>query len=179
MAPKTKMASKSRKSSALFASNNFQANFSGKNFEGTDIQLMAAALRSSSLNVFFQCASTNTPQRYISHAYQSASINKDSDILSFKLVDDSTETLTKYRFVSLLGGHDGIPASELPPVYESSPTDDELSSFLEEIGYEDNPAPLGDLKRPSSRHPGTWRFILCSDASPGRREAQTPSTRTF
>ena len=49
--------------------------------------------------------------------------------------------------MSLLGGHDGIPASELPPVYESSPTDDNLSSFLEEIGYEDNPAPLGDLKK--------------------------------
>ena len=69
MSPKTKMASKSRKASALFASNNFQVDFSGKLFEGTDIKMMAAALRKSSHNVYFHCASTHTPNRYISHAY--------------------------------------------------------------------------------------------------------------
>ena len=158
MAPKTKMASKSRKASALFASNNFQADFSGKLFEGTDIKMMAAALRKSSLNIYFQCASTHTPNRYISHAYHSSTINKDSDTLSFKLIDDSTETLTKYRFVSLLGGHDGIPASELPPVDEPSTTDEDLSSFLKEIGYEDTPAPLGDLK--NAKFPAPWHMAV-------------------
>ena len=135
MAPKTKMVSKSRKTSTQIASNNFLADFSRKHFEGTEIKMMAAALQISDLQVYFQCASSQTPIHYITHAYHSTVIDKDSDTLSFKLVDDSTETLTQYRFVSLLGDHEGIPETELPPVYEPSPTDEDLSSFLEEIGY--------------------------------------------
>ena len=98
---------------------------------------MAAILHVSDLNVYFNCISSQTPIRYITHAYKSAEYTKERDTLSFNLVDGSSESLTKYRFVSLLGGHEGIP--ELPPVYEPLPTDYDLSSFLEEIGYEDSP----------------------------------------
>ncbi|KAL4567822.1 hypothetical protein LXL04_023417 [Taraxacum kok-saghyz] len=109
------MASKPRKLASQIASNNFQANFSPANFEDEELKMMAAVLNASDLNVYFQCASTQTPIRYITHAYQSAEYTKETDTLSFKLVDDSTETLTHYRFVSLLGGHQNIP--ELPPVF--------------------------------------------------------------
>ena len=60
-------------------------------------------------------------------------------------MDGTTETLSHYRFVSLLGGHEGIP--ELPPVYKPLPDDEDLSSFIEDIGYEDSPPSLGDLKK--------------------------------
>ena len=158
MAPKTKMAAKSRKPSSQIASNNFQADFALKNFEGTEIKMMAAALHKSDLNVYFQCVSSQTLIRYITHAYHSAVFDKDSDTLSFKLVNDSTETLTHSRFVSLLGGHEGIPESELPPVYEPYPSDEELSSFLEETGYEDSPPPLGDLKK--AKFPAPWHMAV-------------------
>ena len=71
MAPKTKMASKPKKSASPLASNNFQANFSLSNFE-EDIRIMAAILKVFDLNVYFQCISTQTPIRYITHAYHSA-----------------------------------------------------------------------------------------------------------
>ena len=82
MAPKTKMASKPKKSPSPLASNNFQANFSLSKFE-EDVQIMAVILRVSDLNVYFQYISTQTPIRYITHAYQSAEDNKETDTLSF------------------------------------------------------------------------------------------------
>ena len=57
MAPKTKMASKPKKTASPLASNNFKADFSLANFEN-DIQIMVAVLRVSDLNVYFQCIST-------------------------------------------------------------------------------------------------------------------------
>ena len=117
---------------------------------------MVAVLAKSDLNVYFQCISTQTPIRYIHHAYHSAVYEKETDTLSFDLVDGSTKTLTHDRFVSLLGGHEGIP--ELPPVYEPLPTDEDLSSFLEEIGYEDTPPALGDLKK--AKFPAPWHMAV-------------------
>ena len=155
MAPKTQMASKPKKSPSPLASNNFQDDFSLSKFE-EDVQIMAAILRVSDLSVYFQCVSTQTPIRYITHAYHSAEYTKETDTISFQLVDGSTETLTHYRFVSLLGGHEGIP--ELPPVYEPMPSDDNLSSFLEEIGYEDTPPALGDLKK--AKFPAPWHMAV-------------------
>ncbi|KAL4561751.1 hypothetical protein LXL04_033925 [Taraxacum kok-saghyz] len=155
MAPKTKMASKPKKSASSIASNNFQANFSLSKFE-EDVKIMAAILSVSDLNVYFQCTSTQTPIRYITHAYKSVEYTKETDTLSFNLVDGSSETLSRYRFVSLLGGDEGIP--DLPPVYEPLPTDDDLSSFLEEIGYEDTPPTLGDLKK--AKFPAPWHMAV-------------------
>ncbi|KAL4583073.1 hypothetical protein LXL04_007637 [Taraxacum kok-saghyz] len=155
MAPKTKMASKPKKSPSPVASNNFQADFSLSNFND-DVKIMAAILRQSELNVYFQCTSSQTPIRYITHAYQSAEYTKETDTLTFKLVDDSSESLTSHRFVSLLGGHEEIP--ELPPVYEPMPSDDDLSSFLDEIGYEDTPPSLGDLKK--AKFPAPWHMAV-------------------
>ena len=57
MAPKTKMASKPRKSSSQIASNNFQANFSLSNFDEV-VRILAAILNVSDLNVYFQCISS-------------------------------------------------------------------------------------------------------------------------
>ena len=126
------MAPKTKKSVYLLASNNFQADFSIPNFD-KEVQIMAAVLAKSDLNVYFNCISTQTPIRYITKAYQTADFDKDSDTLSIQLVDGSSETLSKFRFVSFLGIHDGIP--ELPPVYKPLPNDEDLSYFLFEIGY--------------------------------------------
>ncbi|KAL4564655.1 hypothetical protein LXL04_028723 [Taraxacum kok-saghyz] len=155
MAPNTKMASKPRKSASPIASNNVQADFSPSNFND-DVRIMAAILHKSDLNVYFQCISTQTLIRYITHAYQSAQYYKETDTLSFNLVDGSSESLTRFRFVSILGGHEGI--LELPPVYEPLPSDDDLSSFLEEIGHEDTPPILGDLKK--AKFPVPWHMAV-------------------
>ena len=176
MAPKTKMASKPRKSSSLIASNNFQAEFTISNHD-KDVQIMAAVLAKSDLNVYFQCASTQTPIRYIHHAYHSAEYTKDTDTLSFDLVDGTTKTLSHFKFVSLLGGHEGIP--ELPPVYEPLPTDDDLSSFVEEIGYEDTPPALGDLKK--AKFPAPWHMAVhyVLRCLSGKMGVPTPLSKIF
>ncbi|KAL4556404.1 hypothetical protein LXL04_039055 [Taraxacum kok-saghyz] len=154
------------------ASKNFQADFSISKFED-DVKIMAAVLAKSDLNVFFNCISTQTPIRYITHAYQSAEYDKETDSLSFHLVDESSESLSKFRFVSLLGGHEGI--SELPPVYEPLPNDEDLSSFLAEIGYDDSPPNMGDLKK--AKFPAPWHmavhFVLrCLSVRPVLQSAQ-------
>ena len=106
---------------------------------------MAAFLAKSDLNIYFQCSSSHTPIRYITKAYTTAEYTKETDTLSFCLVNDELETITKDTFVSALGGHQGIP--ELPPVYEPMLTDAKLSSFLEEIGYEDSPPNMEDINK--------------------------------
>ena len=135
MAPKTSKSPKSKKSAPIFASNNFLPDFSLPNYD-QDVQIMAAILAKSDLNVYFACSSTHTPVRYITKAYTTAEFDKETDSLSFLLVDGSSETLSKLKFVSALGGHQGIP--ELPPVYEPLPSDEDLSTFLMEIGYEES-----------------------------------------
>ena len=127
MAPKSSKSPKSKKSASPFASNNFQADFSTSNFD-KEVKIMAAVLAKSDLNVYFNCISTQTPIRYITHVYQRTDFDKDSNTLSFQLVDGSSETLSKFRFVSFLGGHEGIP--KLPSVYEPLPNDEDLSFFL-------------------------------------------------
>ena len=59
MAPKSSKSPKSKKSAPIFASNNFQADFSLHNYD-QDVQIMAAILAKSYLNVHFQCSSTHT-----------------------------------------------------------------------------------------------------------------------
>ena len=133
---------------------------------------MAAVLAKSDLNVFFQCTSTQTPIRYIHHTYHSAQYEKETDTLSFKLVDGSFEILSRYTFVDHLVGHEGIP--ELPPVYEPLPTDEDLSSFLEEIGYEDSPPDLGDLKKvkfPAPWHMAVHYVLRCLSGKTGGTDA--------
>ena len=155
MAPKPSKSPKSKKSASVFASNNFQADFSLPNYD-QDVQIMAAILRSSDLNVYFQCSSTHTPIRYITKAYTTASFDKETDSLSFKLVDESSVTVTKLKFISALGGLQSIP--ELPPMYKPLPTDDDLYTFLVEIGYEDSPPNMGDIKK--AKFPAPWHMAV-------------------
>ena len=56
--------------------------------------------------------------------YSTAEFDKEKGTLSFELVDGSSVTLSKLKFVTALGGLQGIP--EMPPVYEPLPSDDDL-----------------------------------------------------
>ena len=79
MAPKTK-SPKSKKSAQSFAQNNYRADFHPSNFD-KDVQIMAAILRQTTQNTFFIAHSTNTPVKYITHAYQTAIYDKKEDTI--------------------------------------------------------------------------------------------------
>ena len=133
---------------------------------------MAAFLAKSDLNIYFQCSSSHTPIRYITKAYTIAEYTKETDTLSFRIVNDDLESITKDNFLSALGGHRGIP--KLPPVYEPMPTDAQLSSFLEEIGYEDSPPNMGDIKK--AKFPTPWHMVVhfvlqCLSGKTGGKDA--------
>ena len=172
MAPKTSKSPKSKKSAPIFTSNNFLADFSISKYD-KDVQIMAAILAKSDLNVYFSCSSDNTPFRFITKAYSTADYDKETDTLSFLIVDGKTTgTISRDSFVSALGGHQNIP--ELPPVYEPLPTNAELSSFLEEIGHEDSPPNMGDIKKakfPAPWHMGVHFVLRCLSGKTGGTDA--------
>ena len=156
MAPKTSKSPKSKKLGPIFASNNFLADFSITKYD-SDVQIMAAILAKSDLYVYFLCSSSNTPVRYITKAYSTAAYYKETNTLSFLLVDGKTTgTISRYSFVSALGGHQNI--RELPLVYEPLPSDADLSSFLEDIGYENSPPNMGDIKK--AKFPASWHMAV-------------------
>ena len=43
-------------------------------------------------------------------------------------------------------------------MYESSTRDDDLSAFLMEIGYEDSPPNMGDIKK--AKFPASWHMAV-------------------
>ena len=62
----------------------------------------------------------------------------------------------------------------MPPVYEPLPSDDDLSAFLLEIGYEDSSPNMGDIKK--AKFPAPWHmavhFVLrCLSGKTGRTNA--------
>ena len=87
-------------------------------------------------------------------AYSTVGYDKDADTLSFELINGEDSLLTRNIFVSALGGHQNIP--ELPPIYEPFPSDDQLS--LEEIGYDESPPNMVDIK--NARFPAPWHMSV-------------------
>ena len=85
-----------------------------------------------------------------------AGYDTDVDTLSLKLINGDDSLLTKDIFVSALGGHQNIP--KLPPVYELFPTDAQLSTFLEEIGYDEYSPNMGDIKK--AKFPAAWHMAV-------------------
>ena len=94
---------------------------------------MVAILRKNSPKQLLHSQFTNTPVKYITHAYQTAVYDKKEDTIRFKLIDELDSVLTRDIFVSALEGKQNAPT--IPQVYDPSPSDAQISSFVEEIGF--------------------------------------------
>ena len=161
MAPK----SKSPTTGVLWAKNNFVAVLNNPlSTYPEEIQVMVKVLNNSFLKAPLSYTTTDVPEDYIVKAFQTAKWDSKTNIISFKHHDDSDGLICQELFVSALGITDPIP-----PIKDSetglesrvpfcSPSDEELKSFMLEIGYSDNPPNVSDIKK--AKFPVSWHYAV-------------------
>ncbi|KAL4579239.1 hypothetical protein LXL04_015377 [Taraxacum kok-saghyz] len=161
MAPK----SKSPATRVLWAKNNFIAVLNNSlSTYPEEIQVMVKVLNNSFLKAPLSNTTTDVPEDYIVKAFQTAKWDSNTNIVSFKLHDESDGYISQELFVSALGIND-----PLPPIKDSvtglisrvpfeSPSNEELKRFMLEIGYSDNPPNVSDIKK--AKFPVSWHYAI-------------------
>ena len=150
MAPKPKSPAPSK-----FAKNNLQAVLDNSlSSYDPKIQMMVKILKNSFLNMPLTNTTNDIPIEYIVKAAESAQYNSDTGNIAFKMYDDSLQHISRDMFVESIGIPDVVPPTVDPHTgalikapYDNKLTDDELRSFMLEIGYSDNPPNLANLKK--------------------------------
>ena len=163
MAPK-KM--KSQKEGPVWAKHNLQAILDNPLSSYDErIRMMVIILRNSFLNKPLTNSTSDIPEEHIIKAFHSASYDLDSKRVNFSLFDDSKAFITKDLYKLSIGIQDVIPPTVDPVTgikihapYCQKPTDDEVRSFLLELGYDENPPNIADIKK--AKLPVQWHFAV-------------------